>query len=94
MTSVDVTEQVKSLLLTLWEAQSKPHVKAWAIHIALTYAINRDPNVNKRDVWQLIHDEYIRHLRERFSAPARSGAELPPRGRGRVGDVRRRIPQQ
>lgn len=64
--SGDVTEQVKALLLTLWEAQNKPHVKAWAIHVALTYAINRDAGVNKRDVWQLIHDEYIKHLRERF----------------------------
>ena len=62
----NVNEQVKGLLLTLWEAQNKPHVKAWAIHVALTYAINRDANVNKRDVWQMNHDEYIQHLRERF----------------------------
>ncbi len=66
MTTNSVSEQVRALLLTLWEAQGKPHVKAWAIHVALTYAINRDPGVNKRDIWQLIHDEYIQHLHERF----------------------------
>lgn len=62
----DVTEQVKTLLLTLWEAQNKPNVKAWAIHIALSYAINKDPKVNKRDIWKLIQDEYVAHLHKRF----------------------------
>ncbi len=66
MTTDDITEKVKALLLTLWEAQGKPHVKAWAIHVALTYAINRNPGVNKRDIWKLINDEYVAHLRQRF----------------------------
>lgn len=73
MTTTNVPDQVRALLLTLWEAQGKPHVKAWAIHVALTYAINRDPGVNKRDIWQLIHDEYIQHLHERFPAQQEPG---------------------
>ena len=66
MTDIDVTDQVRSLLLTLWEADRKPGVKAWAIHIALTYAINKHPGVNKRDIWKLIQDEYQGNLKERF----------------------------
>ena len=37
-----------------------------AIHVALTYAINEDPTVNKRDIWTLIKNEYVANLRERF----------------------------
>ena len=61
-----ISEEVRSLLLTLWQAERKPGVKAWTIHIALTYAINKDPSVNKREIWKLIQDEYIANLRERF----------------------------
>lgn len=49
-------------MTTLWEAEGKPSVRAWAIHIALTYAINRDPSVNKRDTWKLIQEEYETNL--------------------------------
>ena len=62
----DVATQVRTLLLTLWEAQNKPGVKAWAIHVALTFAINKDPTVNKRDVWKLIQQEYVANLRQKF----------------------------
>ena len=62
----EVIDEVRSLLLTLWKAERKPGVKAWAIHIALTYAINEDPSVNKRDIWKLIQDEYVANLQERF----------------------------
>ena len=62
----EVIDEVRSLLLTLWKAEGKPGVKAWAIHIALTYAINEDPSVNKRDIWKLIQDEYVANLHERF----------------------------
>ena len=65
MTS-EIAEQVRALLLILWESQNKPNVKAWAIHIALTYAINKDPSLNKRNIWKLIQDEYVAHIRERF----------------------------
>ena len=62
----EVIDEVRSLLLTLWKAEGKPGVEAWAIHIALTYAINEDPSVNKRDIWKLIQDEYVANLHERF----------------------------
>ena len=65
MSNID-TERIRNLLLTLWEAEGKPHVKAWAIHVALTYAINRDPGINKRDIWQMIQNEYVAHLHEQF----------------------------
>ena len=65
MTS-EIAEQVRALLLILWESQNKPNVKAWAIHIALTYAINKDPSLNKRSIWKLIQEEYVAHIRERF----------------------------
>ena len=62
----DVVAQVRRLLLTLWEAENKPGVKAWAIHVALTFAINKDPAVNKRDVWKLIQKEYVENLHQKF----------------------------
>ena len=62
----EVSDQVRSLLLTLWEAERKPNVRAWAIHVALTFAINKHPEVNKRDIWKLIQDEYIGNLRDKF----------------------------
>ena len=62
----DVAAQVRRLLLTLWEAENKPGVKAWAIHVALTFAINKDPAVNKRDVWKLIQKEYVENLHQKF----------------------------
>ena len=62
----DIADEVRSLLLTLWQAEGKSGVKAWAIHVALTFAINKDPTVNKRDIWKLIQDEYVSNLRERF----------------------------
>ena len=58
----DIKEQIRLLLMTLWEAERKPGVRAWAIHVALTFAINKDPDVNKRDVWKLIQDEYVNNL--------------------------------
>lgn len=62
----EIADEVRSLLLTLWKAERKPGVRAWAIHVALTYAINEDPSVNKRDIWKLIQDEYVANLQERF----------------------------
>ena len=52
--------------MTLWEAERKPGVRAWAIHVALTFAINKNPDVNKRDVWKLIQDEYVSNLPHMF----------------------------
>ena len=62
----EIADQVRSLLLTLWEAERKPSVKAWAIHVALTFAINKKPDVNKRDIWKLIQDEYVGNLLAKF----------------------------
>lgn len=62
----EIADEVRSLLLTLWKAERKPGVRAWAIHVALTYAINEDPSVNKRDIWKLIQDEYVANLQERY----------------------------
>lgn len=62
----EIADEVRSLLLTLWKAERKPGVRAWAIHVALTYAINEDPTVNKRDIWKLIQDEYVANLHKRF----------------------------
>lgn len=71
----ELANQVRTLLMTLWEAERKPGVRAWAIHVALTFAINKDPAVNKREIWKLISDEYIENLRSRFPSqrdPAQS----------------------
>ena len=62
----DIAEEVRGLLVTLWAAERKPGVRAWAIHIALTYAINKNPVINKREIWKLIQDEYTKHLPEHF----------------------------
>lgn len=62
----EIAEEVRALLLTLWQAERKPGVRAWAIYVALTYAINKDPSVNKRDIWKLIQDEYVNNLLTRF----------------------------
>ncbi len=69
----DIATQVRTLLLTLWEAQNHPGVKAWAIHVALTFAINKDPTVNKRDMWKLIQDEYVKNLHQKFPDQAEPG---------------------
>lgn len=66
MNDVDIAGQVRSLLVTLWEAEGKPSVRAWAIHVALTFAINKFPNVNKREIWKLIQDEYTANLLTAF----------------------------
>ena len=63
----EIADEVRSLLLTLWKAERKPGVRAWAIHVALTYAINEDPTVNKREIWKLIQDEYVSNLRKKDS---------------------------
>ena len=52
--------------MTLWQAERKPGVRAWAIHVALTFAINKYPEVNKRDIWKLIQDEYTANLQAAF----------------------------
>lgn len=62
----EIAEQVRTLLTTLWEAEGKPGVRAWAIHVALTFAINKDPTVNKRDMWKLIQDAYTENLQSSF----------------------------
>ena len=62
----EIRDQVRSLLLTLWEAEGKPGVKSWAIYVALTFAINKNPEVNKREIWGLIKDEYVKNIREKF----------------------------
>lgn len=62
----EIADEVRELLMTLWQAERKPGVRAWAIHVALTYAINKDATVNKRDVWKLIQDEYVDNLLLRF----------------------------
>ena len=62
----ELSDQVRALLTTLWEAEGKPGVRAWAIHVALTFAINKNPEINKRDIWKLIGDEYIENLRNKF----------------------------
>lgn len=64
--NTDITEKIRSILTTLWEADAKPGARAWAIHVALTYTINVDPKVNKRDVWKLIQEEYEENLRIAF----------------------------
>lgn len=61
-----IASQVRTILTTLWEAESKRGVRAWAIHVALTFAINKDPSVNKRDIWNLIKREYIANLQAAF----------------------------
>ncbi len=61
-----LTDQVRALLTTLWEAEGKPGVRSWAIHVALTFAINKNPGINKRDIWRLIGDEYIANLQLYF----------------------------
>ena len=66
MVEAAISNQVRTLLLTLWEAERKPSVRAWAIHIALTFAINKYPEVNKREIWKLIQDEYTAHLQYAF----------------------------
>lgn len=62
----DLPDEVRGLLTTLWQAEGKPSVRAWAIHVALTFAINKNPGVNKREIWKLIENEYITNLRESF----------------------------
>lgn len=64
--NTEFSAPVRSILTTLWEAERKPGVRAWAIHVALTYAINKNPNVNKRDIWKLIQEEYESNLRVAF----------------------------
>ena len=59
-----LAEQIRGLLLTLWEAEGKAGVRAWAIHVALTF--NKDPSANKRDIWKLIQGEYVQNLHEKF----------------------------
>ena len=61
-----IAKQVRELLITLWQAERKPSVRAWAIHVALTFAINKYPEVNKRDIWKLIQDEYTANLPASF----------------------------
>ena len=61
-----IAKQVRELLMTLWQAERKPGVRAWAIHVALTFAINKYPEVNKRDIWKLIQDEYTANLQAAF----------------------------
>ena len=61
-----ISGQVRDLVTTLWEAEGKPGVRAWAIHVALTFAINKNPTVNKRDIWKLIQDEYVDNLQASF----------------------------
>ena len=68
-----LSEQVRGLLTTLWEAEGKPGVRAWAIHVALTFAINKNPEVNKRDIWKLIQDEYVENLGQAFPDQAEPG---------------------
>lgn len=64
--TTEIVDKVRLLMTTLWEAQRKPNARAWAIHVALTYAINMDPNVNKRDIWKSIQEEYEANLRISF----------------------------
>ena len=76
MTDIDIAHisaQVRGILTTLWEAERKPGVRAWAIHVALTFAINKNPDVNKRDIWKLIQDEYVRNLQATFPDQAEPG---------------------
>ena len=61
-----IAEQVRGILTTLWKAEHKPSARAWGIHVALTFVINTDPSVNKREVWRLIQDEYLANLRSDF----------------------------
>lgn len=72
-TDDDLNVQVRRLLTTLWQAQGKPGVRAWAIHVALTFAINKNPGVNKRDIWKLIQEEYVAHLQGAFPESAEPG---------------------
>ena len=73
MTEADISAQVRTLLTTLWEAERKPSVRAWAIHVALTFAINKFPGVNKRDIWKLIQDQYTANLLVAFPDQAEPG---------------------
>ena len=61
-----IADQIRTILTTLWEAEHKPGVRAWAIHVALTFAINKDPSINKRDIWELIKREYTDNLQASF----------------------------
>lgn len=69
----EVADQIRSLLVTLWEAERKPSVRAWAIHVALTFAINKYPEINKRDTWKLIQDEYLDNLQSSFPSQREPG---------------------
>ena len=73
MTEADISAQVRTLLTTLWEAERKPSVRAWAIHVALTFAINKFPGLNKRDIWKLIQDQYTANLLVAFPDQAEPG---------------------
>ena len=69
----EVAHQIRSILLTLWEAERKPSVRAWAIHIALTFAINKNPGINKREIWKIIQDEYVGNLQSTFPGQQEPG---------------------
>lgn len=59
-------DRLRSLLVLLLEATNKEGVKAWAIQTALTYALGREPQANKRDVWKLIQSIYQSEVRRSF----------------------------
>jgi hypothetical protein len=50
------------LLTILLEAVEKEGVKAWAIHTAFAYAIDKEPSINKAELWELIKDVYKKSL--------------------------------
>lgn len=57
-------EKVRDLLLLLLEAREMEGVKAWAIGIAFIYAAARDPNANKKEVWDFLKGIYTKKLHE------------------------------
>lgn len=62
----ELSEEIRNILTTLWQAEGKPGVRAWAIYVALTFAINKDPNINKREAWSLIKKEFVNNLGDAF----------------------------
>lgn len=66
MQAPDAPNKLRDLLVLLLEAVNKEGVKAWAIQTALAYALGREPQANKRDVWKLIQSIYQTELRRSF----------------------------
>lgn len=61
-----VKGEIESLLLVLLKAADMVRVKAWALHIAFVYAINRWKEMNPTEIWKIIEEVYEANLRREF----------------------------